>query len=87
MLFKGQTIILSLDTDAIITGYTGSILYKKPNDATGSWSGTIVNDTVSYTIQTGDIDVAGVWELQAKAVSGTIVKFGKITVIEFRSHL
>lgn len=87
MLFKGQTITLSLDTDVDLTGYTGVILYKKPNDVSGEWEGTISGDTVSYDITTSDIDVAGVWEVQAKATLDDDVKFGKIQVIEFRSHL
>ena len=87
MLYEGQTISLALDTDSSISGYTGTILYKKPNGVTGSWAGTITDDTVSYTISATDIDVSGVWEVQAKAVSGTIVKKGKITVIEFRTSL
>lgn len=87
MLFKGQTITLSLDTDVDISGYDGVILYKKPNEVTGEWEGTISSDTISYDITSTDIDVAGVWEVQAKATNGTDVKFGKIQVIEFRSHL
>ena len=87
MLFKGQTITLSLDTDVDITGYDGVILYKKPNDVTGEWEGTISGDTISYDITASDIDVAGVWEVQAKATDGSDVKFGKIQVIEFRNHL
>lgn len=87
MLFNGQTISVGLDTDANISGYTGSIRYKKPNQVEGEWAGSVVNDIVTYTIVPGDIDVTGVWEVQAKAVSGAVVKWGKITVIEFRSHL
>ena len=87
MLFKGQTLSLSLDTDVNITGYAGFILYTKPNGVTGQWSGTVVNDTVSYNITSTDIDVAGVWKVQAKATSGSNAKYGKITVIEFRTHL
>lgn len=87
MLFKGQTITLSLDTDVDISGYTGVILYKKPNEVTGEWAGTITDDTVSYDISTTDIDVAGVWEVQAKATLSGDVRYGKIQVVEFRSHL
>lgn len=87
MVFKGQTITLSLDTDVDLSGYTGVILYKKPNSVEGEWSGDITGDTISYDITSSDIDVAGVWEVHAKATNGTDVKFGKITVIEFRSHL
>lgn len=87
MLFKGQTITLQLDTDVDITGYDGFILYEKPNSVTGEWEGTITDDTISYDITVDDIDVAGVWKVQAKATDGTDVKFGKIQVIEFRTHL
>lgn len=87
MLFKGQTITLSLDTDVDLPGYDGVILYKKPNEVTGEWTGTISGDTISYDITSTDIDVAGVWEVQAKATDGLDVKFGKIQVVEFRSHL
>jgi hypothetical protein len=87
MVFKGQTITLALDTDVDLTGFDGFILYKKPNGIQGEWEGTIIEDTVTYDIQENDIDVAGVWRVQAKAVDGSDVKFGKITVIEFRTHL
>jgi hypothetical protein len=87
MLFKGQTITLSLDTDVDITGYDGFIVYEKPNGVSGSWAGSVSNDTVSYDIDANDIDVAGVWKVQAKATLGADIKFGKIQVIEFRNTL
>lgn len=88
MLFNGQTITLSLDTDVDLTGYAGVILYKKPNGVHGEWAGDITDDTVSYDVQEGDTeDFPGVWEVQAKATNGTDVKYGKLQVIEFRSHL
>jgi hypothetical protein len=85
MLYKGQTITLTLDTDVDITGFDGFIRYRKPNGVEGEWSGTVSNDTVSYDIQTGDIDTAGVWYVQAKATQAAEVRFGKETVIEFRN--
>jgi len=87
MLFNGQTFRLSLDTDDDISLFTGTILYIKPNRVTGSWTGTISNDIVYYNVQAGDVDVTGVWRVQAKAVNGANVKYGKVQVIEFRSHL
>jgi len=88
MVFKGQTITLSLDTDVDITGYSGFILYEKPNGATGSWTGSITDDTVTYDITNTDIDVAGVWLCQAFATDGLgDDKYGKIQVVEFRTHL
>lgn len=87
MVFKGQTLTLSLDTDVDITGYDGFIMYKKPNQVTGEWEGTIIDDIVAYDITSDDIDVAGVWYVQAKATLADDVKFGKIQVVEFRTHL
>lgn len=87
MIFKGQTLTLSLDTDVDITGYDGFIRYKKPNGVAGEWEGTIIDDLVAYDITSADIDVAGVWYVQAKATLVDDVKFGKIQVVEFRTHL
>jgi hypothetical protein len=87
VVFKGQTITPSLDTDVDLTGYNGFILYEKPNTVKGQWAGTISGDTVSYDITDTDIDVAGVWKVQAYATDGTEHKYGKIVVIEFRTHL
>ena len=87
MIFKGQTITISLDTGIDLSGYDGFILYKKPNGVEGSWDGDISGDTISYDVTDTDIDVAGVWETQAYATNGTDHKYGKITVIEFRTHL
>ena len=87
MVFKGQTITLSLDTDIDITGFDGYILYEKPNTVQGQWSGTVSSDTVSYDITETDIDVAGVWKVQAYATDGTEHRYGKMQVVEFREHL
>lgn len=91
MVFNGQTITLSLDTDVDLTGYSGVILYKKPNSVEGEWEGTISGDTVSYDIQPGDTEpYPGIWYVQAKAVNdldANDIKYGKIQVVEFKSHL
>lgn len=88
MIFKGQTITISLDTDVDLTGYDGFILYKKPNGVEGEWTGSISGDTVSYDVQSEDTEAfPGVWRVQAKATDGSDVKYGRIQVIEFRSHL
>jgi hypothetical protein len=87
MIFKGQTITLSLDTDVDISGFDGFILYEKPNYVQGQWEGTITSDTVSYDITETDVDVAGVWKVQAYATDGAEHIYGKMTVIEFRTHL
>lgn len=87
MVFKGQTITLALDTDVALDGFDGFILYEKPNGVKGQWEGDIVSDTVEYDILETDIDVAGVWKVQAHATDGTEFKYGKIQIVEFRTHL
>jgi hypothetical protein len=87
MIFNGQTFTLSLDTDVDLTGYDGVIRYKKPNEVSGEWVGTISGDTVSYDVQVGDTSPSGVWEVQAYATDGTDHKYGKINVIEIRTPL
>lgn len=87
MLFKGQTLTLSLDTDIDLSGYSGKILYTKPNGVSSFWTGTVATDTVSYSITDTDIDVAGVWKVQAYAELGAVKKYGQIQVIEFRTPL
>ena len=87
MIFKGQTVTLELDTGRDLTGWEGFILYKKANGNEGEWTGSISGTTVSYDIAEGDIDVAGVWKVQAKATLGTEREYGKIQVLEFRTHL
>jgi len=67
------TVIL-LDTGVDLSGGTLSIKYRKPDGATGSWSGTIANTSsgagkgISYTTVAGDLSVSGAWKLQAHAV-------------------
>jgi len=91
MVFNGQTLTLSLDTDVTLTGYDGVILFTKPSGVTGQWTATIAGDTVSYNILPADTSpYPGVWKVQAMATKisdPTDIKYGKITVIEFRSHL
>lgn len=87
MLFKGQTLTLSLDTDIDLSGYTGKILYRKPNKVEGEWDAVVDGDTVSYDIDEDDIDVPGVWRVQAYAELAESKKYGDFQVIEFRLPL
>ena len=87
MFFKGQTITLSLNTSQSLTGLQGYILVKKPNGVTDYWEGEIDGTNVVYDISDTDIDVAGVWEIQALATDGSEYKYGQKNVIEFRTPL
>ena len=87
MFFKGQTIVLSLNTSQSLTGLTGYILFKKPNGVSDYWDADIVGTNVVYEIAHEDIDVPGVWEIQALASDGSEWKYGETNVIEFRLPL
>ncbi len=87
MLFNGQTFELSLDTDVDVTAFTGVIRYKKPNGVHGEFAGSISNDTVTYSVQVGDMDVSGFWLVQAKATQGAEARYGKWTVVEIKTPL
>ena len=91
MLFNGQTITLGLDTDVTLTGYSGIIKYTKPSGVSGYWEGEITDDTVSYDVQPSDTEAyPGVWYVQARAINDedeNDIKYGKIEVVEFTSHL
>ena len=58
------------------------IYYRKPNGATGSWDATKEGDNVSISFTTttsGELDVAGVWTLQAYVEISSWKGYGNIT--------
>lgn len=53
------------------------IKFKKPNDETGKWVGTLSGTQyIEYQTVVGDLDVVGTWTLQAFVDWGVIEKFG-----------
>jgi hypothetical protein len=70
--------VISLDTGAVITGYTVTIEVKKPNGTTASWTATIGVDTksVEHAIASGDLTESGTYQLQAKVSSGGNTWYG-----------
>jgi len=62
---EGIKLILNVVVD-ISDSTSQSIKYKKPNNDRGSWVASRESNTsISYIIQKGDIDGAGIWKLQA----------------------
>jgi len=62
----GTVIKISLTGDIdISTAVATAIRYRKPSGATGEWPSTIVDNSLEYLTQAGDIDEAGVWSIQA----------------------
>lgn len=75
-IYVGQIgVVFTFDTDATAQGIdlsaasTVEINYRKPDDITGSWTGTVNVDEVSYTTTTADdLDQAGPWYFQVHVV-------------------
>lgn len=67
----GTDIILDCGED--ITGATATkIKYKKPDNSTGEWIAGVYNiNYLKYTIQSGDLDQAGLWKFQVSLTLGS----------------
>jgi hypothetical protein len=65
----GTAITINCGVD-ISDATTLQILYTKPSGVTGYWTGTLYNSNyIQYTLAANDLDVAGVWTVQANIVS------------------
>jgi hypothetical protein len=49
----------------ISSAISSSVRYQKPSGNTGTWTGSVVDNTIQYTTIDGDIDEAGMWYFQA----------------------
>ena len=78
-IFVGQTLlIIELDTLVdLTTATTTDVFYKKPDGTTGTWTGTGSGTVVSYDVQAGDIDQAGVWTFQPFVTIGGESAYGE----------
>lgn len=88
--FKTQTLLdITLDTGIdISTASSLSIRYKKPSGETGSWSGTLSGLTsITYGVQSGDIDEAGTWRFQAVVVISGETGYGEIVTHNFKTPI
>jgi hypothetical protein len=78
----GTAIRLSISGSADISEVvSSSIHYRKPSGKTGQWTGSISGDAIEYITQSGDIDEAGVWYLQAQFDLGSWQGSSKVTSI------
>lgn len=67
----GTEILLDTQVD-ISTATSVSILARKPDGTKTTWSAQVSGGTnVRYVTQNNDLDVEGVWNLQAHVVSPT----------------
>jgi len=79
--FVGDTVKLTIDCHLDISGYlTKLIKYKKPDGTTGCWTSAICpadNTCMTYTTLVTDLDVAGLWFIQAYVEGGGAYLHGK----------
>lgn len=85
--------IAGVDTPVDVSGASSlQFTFLKP-DHTTALTKTAVNTTdgtdgkIQYTTISGDLDVAGIWQLQAKVVLGGSEFFSSIAPFEVKSRL
>ena len=62
----GTVIQLDVGDDVDATAADSvAIKFLKPNRVAGSWTATASTQYVQYTLQSGDVDVPGVWTFQS----------------------
>jgi hypothetical protein len=66
-------IVITFDTGEDLTAATvHQLFYRKPNGTTGEWVNTIDGTKLTFTTTAAtDLDVGGVWTIQAYVESGT----------------
>ncbi len=83
MIFKGDIgtkIILNTGAD-LSTGTVFKIYYRKPNGETNYWTAQKESDntSISYTtIDSGDLDITGTWQLQSYVEISGWKGFGQV---------
>ena len=88
-VFNGQTLLeLQLDTKYTLAAATNiKVLYKKPNGTKGEWAATADGTVIKYQLQNNDVDVPGIWEVQAYFEVSGRKAYGTIRPIEFTTNL
>jgi hypothetical protein len=75
--FRGDTVQFAVSTDMTLTGMSVRLKFRRPNGSVGFWDGTIDpsdNTVILYTTDVNDLNMPGVWTLQAFAYSGSTVR-------------
>ncbi len=81
-------VTITNDTGVSVAGAdVTQIIYTKPNGDRGAWNATPSGDTLTYQIQTGDVDRNGNWRLQAYISSGGQKGYGSIVTVRFKLPL
>lgn len=89
-IFQGQSLLtIELETSYdISSATTAKILFQKPDGTTGEFEGVVSDTTkVAYTTETGDLDQAGTWHMQAYVEIDGLKGYGAITYVTVESNL
>lgn len=79
--FVGDIIRILLDTNVVLTGLSLGIKFRRPDGTVGFWVATIhptISTIMFYDTDTNDLDMFGVWQLQAYADNGAVRGHGQI---------
>jgi hypothetical protein len=88
MIFTEQSVTLRLQTGIDLSGaLSPRIAYEKPGGATGEWVATIDSSDLVYITSNDDLDLKGIWKLQAKATIGGLNRFGKIVMLTVTKNI
>ena len=87
--FIGDQIAILLDTGIDLSGATLKIKYRKPDGSSGEWTATIGDSTniMKYETRESDLDVKGLWRIQAYAEFGTQGCHGAFAYLYVETHL
>jgi hypothetical protein len=78
--YVGDTVKIVLKTGIDLTGYSYLFIrFKRPDGTTGEWVSEVGDDDtwMEYTTDESDLDISGVWTLQARAESTGVMLNGK----------
>jgi len=89
-VFKNQsllTITAKTNYPDLASAEVKRILYTKPGGAKGYWEAEASGTNLVYHVQSGDINIAGWWELEAYIEVGGLKGPGDVAKVEFKKTL
>jgi hypothetical protein len=66
-VFVGDDVLITLDTNKVLTGFGCKIKFKDPNGLEGNWAATIhptISDQMRATV---NFNISGIWKIQSFA--------------------
>lgn len=81
--------LLKIDTQTDLSEMTTlRILFKRPDQTTGSWTAFLVEPTImGYVFVSGDLNQIGIWSVQPFAESTDKVGYGEVVNFTVEKNL